>query len=78
MQGFFLCCSSSRSPATARSRPGSARLFPTLVMFALSRRFGALADRYGPRWFMTVGPLLVAAGFLLMLRLDETTSYCAT
>jgi MFS family permease len=44
-------------------------------MFLLSRRFGALADRHGPRWFMAFGPLLVAAGFLAMLRLDETTSY---
>ena len=43
-------------------------------MFLLSRRFGGLADRYGPRWFMTVGPLLVAAGFLLMLRLDADAS----
>jgi hypothetical protein len=44
-------------------------------MFLLSRRFGALADRYGPRWFMAVGPLLVAAGFIAMLRLDASTSY---
>ena len=28
----------------------------TLVMFALSRRFGALADRFGPRLFMGAGP----------------------
>src|SRR5439155_2233944 len=28
----------------------------TIVMFALSRRFGALADRFGPRPFMSVGP----------------------
>ena len=31
-------------------------------MFALSRRFGALADRYGPRLFMGAGPLIAAAG----------------
>ena len=34
----------------------------TLVMFALSRRFGALADRIGPRLFMGAGPLVSAAG----------------
>jgi hypothetical protein len=44
-------------------------------MFLLSRRFGALSDRYGPRLFMSVGPLLVASGFVLLLRLDATTSY---
>jgi hypothetical protein len=47
------------------------------MMFLLSRRFGALADRHGPRWFMTVGPLLVATGFILLLRLDASTSYFA-
>jgi hypothetical protein len=46
-------------------------------MFVLSRRFGALSDRYGPRWFLTFGPLLVAAGFVALLRLDADTSYLA-
>lgn len=39
----------------------------TVIMFVLSGRFGALAGRYGPRLFMTVGPLVGATGFLLML-----------
>ena len=34
----------------------------TIVMFALSRRFGALADRYGPRLFMGAGPLSLRPG----------------
>jgi MFS family permease len=42
----------------------------TLLLFALSRRFGALADRLGPRRFMTAGPLLGGAGLLLLLRID--------
>jgi predicted MFS family arabinose efflux permease len=41
---------------------GLATLPETLVMFALSRRFGALADRFGPRIFMAAGPLVAAAG----------------
>jgi MFS family permease len=36
-------------------------------MFLLSPRFGALAGKYGPRFFMTSGPLLAGVGFLLML-----------
>jgi EmrB/QacA subfamily drug resistance transporter len=47
----------------------------TLLMFTLSRRFGALADRYGPRLFMGAGPLLAAAGILLLLRTGIETSY---
>jgi EmrB/QacA subfamily drug resistance transporter len=40
----------------------------TVVMFFFSRRFGALADRYGPRLFMGAGPLVGAAGLLLFQR----------
>jgi EmrB/QacA subfamily drug resistance transporter len=54
---------------------GLATLPETLVMFALSRRFGALADRFGPRLFMGVGPVVAAAGLLLLLGLGEHVSY---
>jgi EmrB/QacA subfamily drug resistance transporter len=47
----------------------------TLIMFALSRRFGALADRFGPRFFLAAGPLIAAAGVLMFLRLGMQTSY---
>jgi EmrB/QacA subfamily drug resistance transporter len=47
----------------------------TVIMFVLSRRFGALADRYGPRLFMGAGPLVAAAGILLFLRTGIETSY---
>ena len=75
VQGFFLTLFLQQVAGFSALEAGSAGLVPTLVMFLLSRRFGAAADRYGPRWFLTFGPLLVAGGFLLMLRLDETTSY---
>jgi EmrB/QacA subfamily drug resistance transporter len=75
VQGFFLTLFLQQIAGFSALEAGSANLAPTVTMFVLSRRFGALADRHGPRSFMTVGPLLVAAGFLLMLRLDETTSY---
>jgi EmrB/QacA subfamily drug resistance transporter len=54
---------------------GAASIPVTLMMFALSMRFGALADRYGPRLFMGVGPLVAAAGMALMLRLDADIEY---
>ncbi|HET6684021.1 MAG TPA: DHA2 family efflux MFS transporter permease subunit [Gaiella sp.] len=56
---------------------GLATLPTTLIMFALSSRFGALADRYGPRLFMGAGPLIAAAGILLLLRTGLDTSYVA-
>jgi EmrB/QacA subfamily drug resistance transporter len=47
----------------------------TLVIFALSRRFGGLADRLGPRLFMGAGPVTAAAGILLLLRTGLDTDY---
>ena len=47
----------------------------TLVVFALSRRFGALADRLGPRVFMGGGPLLASVGILLLLRTGIDTNF---
>ena len=44
-------------------------------MFLLSKRAGALADRYGARWFMGGGGLLTACGLLLLLRVDADADY---
>lgn len=42
---------------------------PMVVFLALfSPRFGALAGRYGPRWFMAAGPAVMAVGLLLLTR----------
>lgn len=36
---------------------------PSVILLGLfSSRFGALADRYGPRWFMAAGPAVMALG----------------
>ena len=50
---------------------GVATLPATLVLFALSGRFGMLADRLGPRMFLGVGPLVAAVGLLLLLRVER-------
>jgi EmrB/QacA subfamily drug resistance transporter len=47
----------------------------TALMFLLSRRFGALADRFGPRLFMGAGPLVCAAGLLMFQRVGIHVSY---
>jgi MFS family permease len=44
-------------------------------MFLLSRRFGALADRFGPRFFMGAGPLVAAVGLLLFQRVGLKAEY---
>jgi EmrB/QacA subfamily drug resistance transporter len=44
---------------------------PSLVMILLAARFGALSDRHGPRLYLTLGPLLIAAGILLTLPIGD-------
>ncbi|GAA2764073.1 MFS transporter [Streptomyces paradoxus] len=56
---------------------GTALLPTTVLMLLLSARSGELADRIGPRIPLTVGPLLCAAGMLLMLRVGPGASYAA-
>ncbi|GGX13800.1 MFS transporter [Streptomyces malachitofuscus] len=54
---------------------GTALLPTTALMLLLSARSGELGDRIGPRIPLTVGPLLCAAGMLLMLRVGPGASY---
>src|SRR5260370_11580032 len=64
---FFLIIFLQQVAGYSALRSGLTTVPVTVTMFALSRRFGALADRYGPRWFMGAGPL-VAAGRGPLLR----------
>jgi EmrB/QacA subfamily drug resistance transporter len=54
---------------------GLALLPESLVMFALSSRFGALADRLGPRLFMGGGPLIAGVGMLMLLSVGVRVDY---
>ena len=46
---------------------GLAGIPATLMLLFFATLFGTLAGRYGPRLFMTIGPLVAGAGFLLLL-----------
>jgi EmrB/QacA subfamily drug resistance transporter len=54
---------------------GLASVPASLVMFLLSRRFGALADRIGPRPLMGFGPLVAAAGLVWLSRLSPDPEF---
>ncbi|HEY7619390.1 MAG TPA: DHA2 family efflux MFS transporter permease subunit [Solirubrobacteraceae bacterium] len=74
---FFLVLFLQQVAGYDALQAGIATLPITLVMFALSRRAGRLADRYGPRWFMGCGPLVAAAGLALLQRVDADVDYVA-
>jgi predicted MFS family arabinose efflux permease len=72
---FFLVIYLQQVAGYGALKTGLATLPETAVMFALSRRAGALADRFGPRLFMGAGPLLSATGILLLARLGRDVSF---
>jgi EmrB/QacA subfamily drug resistance transporter len=54
---------------------GSSLLPLTAIMLGLSARSGALAQRVGPRWLMTIGISGCAIGMALMTRIGLHASY---
>ncbi len=54
---------------------GSSLLPLTLIMLLLSARGGALAQRIGPRWPMTVGPIIAGLGIAMFARLGPQSTY---
>ncbi len=54
---------------------GTAMLPVTVIMLLLSARAGAVASRIGPKWPLTIGPLVVAIGMVMMTRIGEDASF---
>jgi EmrB/QacA subfamily drug resistance transporter len=74
---FFLTIFLQQIGGYTPLQAGLATLPVTVVMFFLSRRFGALADRFGPRAFMGAGPIIGAVGLVLMQRIGANVDYAA-
>jgi EmrB/QacA subfamily drug resistance transporter len=64
---FFLVIYLQQVAGYSALKSGLATLPTTVTMFVLSKRFGALADRHGPRFFMGAGPMVAAVGILLLV-----------
>ena len=54
---------------------GAALLPFSIVIGSASRLMGRLTERIGPRWPLTIGPIVTGAGFLLLTRADPQASY---
>jgi EmrB/QacA subfamily drug resistance transporter len=50
----------------------------TVITFLLAKRFGMLADRVGPHYFMGGGPIVAGIGLLLLVRTDAKADYLTT
>jgi len=72
---FFLVLFLQQVAGYDALQAGLATLPTTLVMFVLSKRFGALSDRIGPRLLMGAGPLVAAAGLAWFIRMPATVDY---
>ena len=53
---------------------GLAGIPGTFFLIFGSSRFGSLASRYGPRWFMAIGPAIMALGVLWFARIPSTSA----
>src|SRR6185312_14002246 len=57
---------------------GAAMLPFIVLMFLLSPWVGSLADRFGARLLLVVGPLIVAIGYILLALTGKSGSYWTT
>ncbi|MEM6927067.1 MAG: MFS transporter, partial [Myxococcota bacterium] len=56
---------------------GASLLPVTVIMLFLSSYAGELAQRYGPRWPLAFGLLVMAGGMMLMIRADAEATFLA-
>lgn len=54
---------------------GTALVPVTILMLVLSSRAGDVARRIGPRWPLTIGPVLIAIGMVMYTRIGPDASY---
>ena len=72
---FFLTLFLQQIAGYTPFQAGLATVPLTIGMFLLSRWFGRLSMRFGPRFFMSAGPLLAAVSILPLVRLPSDPDY---
>jgi EmrB/QacA subfamily drug resistance transporter len=73
--GFFLVLFLQQIAGYTPFQAGLATVPLTIGMFFLSRYFGRMSMRFGPRFFMAAGPLLGAVSLLPLARLPVDINY---
>jgi EmrB/QacA subfamily drug resistance transporter len=72
---FFLVVFIQQVGGYTPIQAGLALLPITVIMFTLARRFGALADRFGPHLLMGIGPMVAGLGLLVLSRTGGNADY---
>jgi len=75
LNGMVVVVYLQEGPGLSATAAGLASLPVTLIMIALSSRAGEWSGRWGPRFFMTVGPIVMGLGALLLLTTTTEFSY---
>lgn len=75
LNGFVVAVYLQQGAGLPATLAGLASIPTTILMILLSSRMGALAGTWGPRLFMTAGPLIMAAGVLWLLTVQQDFDY---
>lgn len=75
LNGFVVAVYLQQGAGLPATLAGLASIPTTILMILLSSRMGALAGKWGPRLFMTAGPLIMAAGVLWLLTVQADFDY---
>ncbi len=75
LNGFVVVVYLQQGAGLPATLAGLASIPTTVLMVLLSSRMGTLAGRWGPRLFMTVGPVIMAIGCCLLLFTAEDFVY---
>jgi EmrB/QacA subfamily drug resistance transporter len=71
---YLLIVGGGYSPVQA----GFALLPFSIVIGLASRLTGRLTEKFGPRWLLTIGPIVTGIGFALLVRAEPHASYWAS
>ena len=77
LQGFILVIFLQQVAGYSATLAGLVSLPITILMLLLSSKFGALAGKYGPRLFMTLGPIVSSMGVFSMVSVQIPVNYWA-
>ncbi|HYM51754.1 MAG TPA: MFS transporter [Candidatus Limnocylindrales bacterium] len=73
VMGYYVAVFVQGTLGYTAAAAGLASLPGSLFLIFLSARFGKLAARLGPRWFMAVGPAIMALGVLWYTRIPASS-----